>query len=550
MNRRNAARQRQLLSDFPANQGELYGQTVAVNAAYDAAKYPVILATGGAPGITVTLPDVADTPEKFYYVKKVDAGAGAVTVAAQAGEFIDGAANVALPNQYDALGIVSDGTDWQTLIPAGWGGGGVVPPAGYCWLYCVANRTTYGGTGAATDLSSPGGDDNVALGYRAMYENVTGDHNVCIGSSAALGVAANSFSYCVVVGSQAGLAITTGDNNVLVGYSAGTSLTTAEGAVCVGYRAGDSLTNGSSTTCVGSEAGGDLTSEIGNTYVGTVCGAFSDTGWYNTAVGSDSHFYNDGYYNACLGAYSGHGEAVGTTDFDNSVYIGYYAGRYVHNGDDNVAVGYYALRWNETGANNVCIGSEAGEGVANNNHSNNVLVGYHAGTAVTTGGENVGVGFEALNSITIGEDNTCLGYRAGDLLTTGTHNICVGTDTDPPANNSTYRLNIGDTIFGDMTANVNTVGINEATIAAQLHVNQDQAAGAIPVLQLEQADIDVVLAKVVASANAAGVDYTLVADSDFGTPGALVGWIQVEIQDDGNRITDGDYYIPFYDAPS
>ena len=40
------------------------------------------------------------------------------------------------------------------------------------------------------------------------------------------------------------------------------------------------------------------------------------------------------------------------------------------------------------------------------------------------------------------------------------------------------------------------------------------------------------------------------ADSDYGTPGALAGWIQVEIQDDGNRVADGDYYIPFYAVPT
>lgn len=86
--------------------------------------------------------------------------------------------------------------------------------------------------------------------------------------------------------------------------------------------------------------------------------------------------------------------------------------------------------------------------------------------------------------------------------------------------------------------------------AGQVHVDQSTDDAAIPVLILDQADIDVVLMKVIGSAAAAGVDFTLVADSDFGTPGALVGWIQVEIQDDGDRIADGDYYLGIYAAPS
>lgn len=95
-----------------------------------------------------------------------------------------------------------------------------------------------------------------------------------------------------------------------------------------------------------------------------------------------------------------------------------------------------------------------------------------------------------------------------------------------------------------------SVGIGTPTPGARLHVDQSSTTGAKPVITLDQADIDQVLAKIIATAAAASVDRTLVAASDFGTPGALTGWIQVEIQDDGDRIADGDYYIPLYAAPS
>lgn len=81
-------------------------------------------------------------------------------------------------------------------------------------------------------------------------------------------------------------------------------------------------------------------------------------------------------------------------------------------------------------------------------------------------------------------------------------------------------------------------------------IDQPSATGQQPVLSLDQADFDYVLVKVIATAEAASADRTLVADSDFGTPGALVGWVQIEIQDDGNRITDGDYWVPFYATPT
>lgn len=100
-------------------------------------------------------------------------------------------------------------------------------------------------------------------------------------------------------------------------------------------------------------------------------------------------------------------------------------------------------------------------------------------------------------------------------------------------------------LFG--TGNVN---IGNPSDLAQLAVLQSSSTGAEPVLRLDQYDIDMVLMKILAFADVASVDRTLVADSDFGTPGALVGWIQIAIQDQGNRVSDGDYYIPFYAAPS
>lgn len=108
--------------------------------------------------------------------------------------------------------------------------------------------------------------------------------------------------------------------------------------------------------------------------------------------------------------------------------------------------------------------------------------------------------------------------------------------------------------FGDpdiVVDHLGNVGIGIiSSIAAKLHIDQSSSGGAKPVVLLDQADQDYVLMKIIAYAAAASADRTLVADSDFGTPGALVGWIQIEIQDDGNRIADGDYYIPFYAAPT
>jgi len=103
---------------------------------------------------------------------------------------------------------------------------------------------------------------------------------------------------------------------------------------------------------------------------------------------------------------------------------------------------------------------------------------------------------------------------------------------------------------GSLRVEPDGVAVNAAAATAQLHVDQSGAAAAKPVLHLDQADVDQVLMKIVGTASAASANRTLVDDGDFGTPGALVGWIQIEIDDEGNRIPDGDYYIPFYATPT
>lgn len=75
----------------------------------------VVLATGGGSGITLTLPAAASSAYKFYCIKKVDAGAGAVTVDGYSSETIDGATNKALSAQYDGFIIICDGTEWHIL---------------------------------------------------------------------------------------------------------------------------------------------------------------------------------------------------------------------------------------------------------------------------------------------------------------------------------------------------------------------------------------------------------------------------------------------------
>lgn len=70
----------------------------------------VVLVSGAS---TVTLPSAADVVGQVFTVKRI--GVDAVTVSAQAGQLIDGAASYALAVQYQAITVVSTGIGWVVV---------------------------------------------------------------------------------------------------------------------------------------------------------------------------------------------------------------------------------------------------------------------------------------------------------------------------------------------------------------------------------------------------------------------------------------------------
>ncbi len=94
------------------------------------------------------------------------------------------------------------------------------------------------------------------------------------------------------------------------------------------------------------------------------------------------------------------------------------------------------------------------------------------------------------------------------------------------------------------------MGGNESP-SALLHVDQGDSSGGRPVLLLDQADVDEDYFKFIGTSDT-NVDRALVDAADFTTPGSIAGWLKINIQDDQvtNPIADGDFYIPFYSAPS
>lgn len=97
--------------DFPDADGTvLINRVLSTAIGVTAANGQTILGTSGVGGITVTLPATPVQNDRIT-IKKVDAGAGALTVDGN-GNTIDGLATQPLGTQWEYMTVESDGTNW------------------------------------------------------------------------------------------------------------------------------------------------------------------------------------------------------------------------------------------------------------------------------------------------------------------------------------------------------------------------------------------------------------------------------------------------------
>jgi len=82
---------------------------------FTAALQTAYLVTTGSSNITVTLPTAVGGSTQQLFVKKVDLGAGMVTINTVSSQTIDGYTVYDLINPYQYVTILSDGTNWQII---------------------------------------------------------------------------------------------------------------------------------------------------------------------------------------------------------------------------------------------------------------------------------------------------------------------------------------------------------------------------------------------------------------------------------------------------
>lgn len=233
-------------------------------------------------------------------------------------------------------------------------------------------------------------------------DNMSGIGTLSI-SSLAEQIGLNGSTY---FGFEAGLVDDlTANNNTGFGDSALERITTGQGAVAVGWHAADSLTTGIWNTAIGWDALSTSTTQSNNTAIGTgtLRGNFGTAGG-NTAVGA-------------------HAMRISST------------------ATLNTAIGYLSLRQGTSYTRNSTLGVESGYNLTAG--ADNLFLGYQSGYGAVGTSNN---------------RNVFLGAFTGDSVTTGSDNILIGFDIDLPAPTSGDHLNIGGTIFGNLSTN--RIGIN------------------------------------------------------------------------------------------
>lgn len=203
-------------------------------------------------------------------------------------------------------------------------------------LQSDSNGNTFVGTQVGQKSHSSPGLYNTAVGYRALYENVTnGNLNVAIGYMALY-------------------ANTAGDSNVAIGTYALVNNTTGEKNIAIGTNALFD-NNADYNIAIGANSMRSNTSGIGNTAIGKDALKVNEIGVYNTAVGLSALTNTINNYNTALGALTlqnntsgAYNLAVGSSALSSVTKGGHNVGIGGWGADVYSATGHYQINLNDS----------------------------------------------------------------------------------------------------------------------------------------------------------------------------------------------------------
>ncbi len=228
-------------------------------------------------------------------------------------------------------------------------------------------------------------NQNVGIGYKALFTNRTGVNNVATGVDALY-------------------SNTTGTNNIATGYRALYHNTVGNDNIATGYQA-----------------------------------LFNNTiGLNNIASGHRALHKNiSGHNNIANGAYALYKNTIG----NRNIAIGDSTLLESTSGNKNIAIGTHALTNNSTGNHNIATGFKA---LYNNTTGvRNIANGHEALFNNTEGVYNIATGSEALHMNKTGHHNVAIGRNAL-YHSTGSNNIGIGYNVQVPNSSGSNQIRLGN----------------------------------------------------------------------------------------------------------
>tara|TARA_Y100001951_G_scaffold26436_1_gene20470 strand:- start:331 stop:1920 length:1590 start_codon:yes stop_codon:yes gene_type:complete len=135
------------------------------------------------------------------------------------------------------------------------------------------------------------------------------------------------------------------------------------------------------------------------------------------------------------------GDSFSGTDATNNTLIGFNAGTAITTADNSTAIGYFALDSCTSGNNNTVLGSNAGKSITTARES--VIIGSTCGDSITTGNFNTLGGYYCGQALTTGQRNSFWGYSVGSAATTAGYNVGIGSNAFEQLSSGEFNVGIG-----------------------------------------------------------------------------------------------------------
>ncbi|AZZ37410.1 hypothetical protein CIK05_11600 [Bdellovibrio sp. qaytius] len=348
----------------------------------------------------------------------------------------------------------------------------------------VGGIASFNGSTSATQTFA-----NSLTGSQPTYTIANGVHTLNIPYASTPAVTAGLISYLDYSNFSNKITSSAAAIAQVLGYtpaaSGSFSLSSSSIATALGYTPGDaaSVTTLIANVAAVSASVNTVSSTVATKITSSAASIAQVLGYTPAASGGAvsidqlSDAISDGVYSVMLGQGAGvsttgyAATAVGvkalnenTTGYETSAF-GFQSLRYNTTGTRNSAFGTYSLQMNDSGSNNSAFGADSLAGLEVGNR--NSAFGSMALSSVS-GDDNIAVGYEA-GKIASGTGNVFLGSNSGNSVISDSGNILIGYNTQVDTSGQNNFLNIGNSIYGNLTTG--NVGVGVTTPKTRLDVS-------------------------------------------------------------------------------